>query len=306
MKQLPSMKQLEYLVTLAETEHFSKASERCCVTPSTLSAGIKDLESLFGVPLAERSKRHVHMTSIGKEIALRAHHLLRNAEEIMELASSNREPMTGELKLGAIPTIGPFLLPRVITALNNLYPNLRLFLEEDLTDRLLDRLQQGDIDVALLALPYDTRNFETMLLFDDEFLFACNQKRALSNRQSISVDELRNQPLMLLEEGHCLRSHVLDACKFEQRQGRNKFEASSFFTLVQMVASGIGVTLLPKLAIDANITDGTNIQLTPLEEPYFRQIGLAWRHSSLREQEYRMLGEAIHSILPTNSIENEC
>jgi LysR family hydrogen peroxide-inducible transcriptional activator len=206
--------------------------------------------------------------------------------------------------LGAIPTIGPFLLPRVLTALNREYPDLRLFLEEDLSERLLDRIQQGDIDVALLALPYDTRNFETMPLFDDEFLFACNQKHPLSNQQTISVDALIDQPLMLLEEGHCLRSHVLDACKFEQQQGRNRFEASSFFTLVQMVASGIGVTLLPKLAIDAKITDGIDIKLTPMQDPSFRQIGLVWRKSSLRKREYEILGEAIRSMHTTNAIEN--
>ncbi|MEW8492508.1 MAG: hydrogen peroxide-inducible genes activator [Candidatus Thiodiazotropha taylori] len=298
MKLLPSMKQLEYLVALADTEHFGKASERCNVTASTLSAGIRDLEGLFGVSLAERSKRHVHMTSIGKEIALRARHLLLDAEDIMELASSNRNPMTGELKLGVIPTIGPFLLPRVITALNTQYPDLRLFLEEDLTDRLMDRLQQGDIDVALMAMPYDTRNFETMLLFEDKFLFACNQLHELSEKQAISVDDLYDQPLMLLEEGHCLRSHVLDACKLEQHQSRSKFEASSFHTLVQMVASGIGVTLLPELAIDANITDGTNIKLLPLKDLFCRKIGLVWRQSSLRKHEYEILGETILSMHP--------
>lgn len=300
MKLLPSMKQLEYLVALADTEHFGKASERCCVTPSTLSAGIRDLEGLFSVSLAERSRRHVQMTPIGNDIAQRARLLLRDAEEIMELVSSNREPMTGELRLGVIPTIGPFLLTPVLTALNSEYPDLRLFLEEELTDRLLDQLQRGDIDVALLALPYDTRDFETMLLFDDEFLFACNQNHPLSGRQTISIGDLHEQPLMLLEEGHCLRSHVLDACKLEQRHGRNRFEASSFFTLVQMVASGIGVTLLPRLAVDANITDGTNIKLAPLEDPSFRQIGLVWRRSSLRRPEYEILGEAIRSIYPAD------
>ena len=298
MKLLPSMKQLEYLVALADTEHFGKASERCSVTPSTLSAGIRDLEALFEVSLAERSKRHVHMTPIGDEIAHRSRHLLRDAEEIMELASSNREPMSGELRLGVIPTIGPFLLPRVLTALSSQYPDFRLFLEEDLSDHLLGRLQQGDIDVALIAMPYDTKNFETMFLFDDEFLFACNQKHELSQKRSVSVDDLRDQPLMLLEEGHCLRSHILDACKLEQHQGRSKFEASSFHTLVQMVAVGIGVTLLPKLAIDAHITEGTNIKLMPMKDRFSRQICLAWRRSSLRKQEYEIIGEAIRSMYP--------
>ena len=293
MKLLPSLKQLEYLVALAETKHFGKASERCHVTPSTLSAGIRDLEELLGVLLAERNKRHVHITSIGDEIALRARHLLRDAEDIMELAISNREPMTGELKLGVIPTIGPYLLPRVLTGLQAKYPALRLLLEENLTDNLLDRLQQGKIDVALIALPYNIKGFQSIALFKDEFLFACNQKHNLSQKQIISVNDLHNQPLMLLEEGHCLRSHVLDVC--EQHYGRSQFEASSFHTLVQMVAIGIGVTLLPKLAIDANITDGMDIKVIPLAASASRQVGLVWRGSSLRKHEYELLGKAIYS-----------
>ena len=296
MKLLPSVKQLEYLVALDETVHFGKAAELCHVTPSTLSAGIKDLENLLGVTLAERSKRHVHMTSIGSEIALRSKQLLRDAEDIMALAKSNSEPMSGDLKLGVIPTIGPFLLPKVITQLNIKYPQLRLFLEEDLSEKLLDRLQQGELDVVLMALPYDTRNFEVKHILDDEFYFACHPKHELSAKKLVTNNDLKKQPLMLLEEGHCLRSHVLDACKLDQMRSRTKLEASSFYTLVQMVASGIGVTLLPKLAIEAKITENTQIKLSPFDIPSYRQIALVWRKTSLQTNDYLILAEALKNL----------
>ena len=298
MKQLPSLKQLKYFVALAETRHFGKAAERCIITPSTLSAGIRDLEAVLGVPLAERSKRHVHITPFGIEIARRAQFLLRDVQDIMELAISHQQPMTGNIRMGVIPTISPFLLPPALSSLNEKFPQLCLFPEEELTDRLLDRLHQGEIDIALIAMPYDVRGFSTDILFEDEFLFACNQQHPLSSKRSISVNDLQEENLLLLEEGHCLRSHVLEACKLEQHRGRSGFEASSYHTLVLMVTSGLGVTLLPKLAIDAAITKGTNIKLMPLVETPSRQIGLVWRESSPRKHEFEQLGAVIREQRP--------
>jgi LysR family hydrogen peroxide-inducible transcriptional activator len=296
MKLLPSLKQLEYLVALADTEHFGKASERCNITPSTLSAGIRDLENVLGVSLAERTKRRVLMTPIGIEIAARARLLLRDAEDVMELAASNREPMTGEMRLGVIPTISPFLLPRVLPTLNAQYPALRLYLREEQTANLLVRLRSGEIDVALIALPYDVEGFASTVLFEDVFEFACYQNHPLARKKMIYVTDLVDQPLMLLEEGHCLRGHALDACQLHHGQERSQFEASSLHTLVQMVAAGIGVTLLPKLALDGQITQGTNIKLVPLSGASSRQIGLVWRQSSLRAQEFEVLGIALGSL----------
>ena len=296
MKLLPSLKQLEYLVALADTLHFGRASERCSITASTLSAGIRDLESVLGVALAERSKRHVLMTPVGNAIAARARLLLRDAEEVMELAAAERAPMTGEMKLGVIPTISPFLLPRVLPALNQRYPELRLYLREEQTMPLLTRLRAGDIDVALIALPYDTEGLATRILFEDEFEFACNINHLLASEPEISLGALADQPLMLLEEGHCLRGHALAACQLSNKSMHPQFEASSLHTLVQMVAAGIGVTLLPKLAINSHITQGTQIKLVPLSDTASRQIGLVWRQSSLRVQEYEILGEALGSV----------
>lgn len=296
MKLLPSLKQLEYLVALANTEHFAKAAERCNITPSTLSAGIRELENVLGVLLAERTKRHVLMTPVGLEIAARGRLLLRDAEDVMALAASNREPLTGELKLGVIPTISPFLLPRVLPALNSQYPALRLYLREEQTASLLTRLHSGEIDVALIAMPYDIQGFASRILFEDEFKFACNQGHPLARKKMVSINDLADQPLLLLEEGHCLRGHALDACQLRYRQERLQFEASSLHTLVQMVAAGIGVTLLPQLAVDAQITRGTRIRLVPMSRVSSREIGLVWRHSSLRAQEFEALGTALGTL----------
>ena len=292
MKLLPSLKQLEYLTALDETQHFGKASDLCNVTPSTLSAGIRDLEAVLGVPLAERTKRSVLMTPLGVDIAGRARSVLRDAEDIMELAAEHREPMTGDMNLGVIPTISPYLLPRVLPALNAAYPALRLYLREEQTADLLNRLHSGDIDVALIALPFEIEGLTTRILFEDYFQFACHADHPLATHKKITKADLANQPLLLLEDGHCLRGHALDACQIHAGQIRVQFEATSLHTLVQMVVAGLGVTLLPRLAIDAGITAGTDIRLIPLSREASRQIGLVWRASSPRTYEFDLLADA--------------
>ena len=296
MKHLPSMKQLEYLAALADTQHFGRAAERCHVTQSTLSAGIRDLESVLGAAVAERSNRHVLITRVGAQIAERAKALLRDAEEIMEVASAGRSPMTGEMRLGVIPTIGPFLLPRVLPALRERFPELTIYLREEQTAPLLARLQDGELDVALLALPYDTGDLTIEVVMEDEFLFACNRSHALAGVNKVAPAALEGERLMLLEEGHCLRGHALDVCRMGDRKTRAQFEASSLHTLVQMVAAGIGVTLVPRLAVDALVTGGTEISLSPFVVAASRQVGLAWRRTSLRAEEYRLLGSTLSEL----------
>ena len=296
MKHLPSMKQLEYLAALADTQHFGRAAERCHVTQSTLSAGIRDLELVLGAAVAERSNRHVLITRVGAQIAERAKALLRDAEEIMEVASAGRSPMTGEMRLGVIPTIGPFLLPRVLPALRERFPELTIYLREEQTAPLLARLQDGELDVALLALPYDTGDLTIEVVMEDEFLFACNRSHALAGVNKVAPAALEGERLMLLEEGHCLRGHALDVCRMGDRKTRAQFEASSLHTLVQMVAAGIGVTLVPRLAVDALVTGGTEISLSPFVVAASRQVGLAWRRTSLRAEEYRLLGSTLSEL----------
>ena len=293
MKTLPSLKQLEYLVALADEQHFGKASARCNVTPSTLSAGIRELENLLGSLLAERTKQSVLMLPLGLEIASRARSLLRDAEDIMELAASQNEPLTGNMRLGVIPTIGPFLLPRTLSAMHEKFPALRLFLLEDRTDNLLEKLRSGEIDVALIALPYNIEGFTSHVLFEDQFQLACPKNHALASLSQISRTEITGQSLMLLEEGHCLRGHILNAYRLGGQKKLKEFEATSLHTLVQMVAAGLGLTLLPQIAIDANITAGTDIKLIPLADAASRQIGLVWRKSSPRDAEFKLLGNEL-------------
>ncbi len=296
MKRLPTMKQLQYLVALADTKHFARAAERCHITQSTLSAGVRDLESVLGTPVAERSNRHVLMTRVGGEIAERARALLRDAEEVMEVARAAREPMTGELRLGVIPTISPFYLPRVLPALREQFGRLTVYLREEQTAPLLARLESGEIDVALIALPYDTGDLTAEAIFEDEFLFACPQDHPLAGATAVHPEALANENLLLLEEGHCLRGHALDACDLGDKRARAQFEASSLQTLIQMVAAGIGVTLVPRLAVDAGILQGTNIALSPLATPTSRQIGLAWRRTSPRADEHRQLAAELREL----------
>ena len=296
MKRVPTMKQLQYLVALADTRHFGRAAERCNITQSTLSAGIRDLESVLGTVVAERSNRPVVITRVGEQIAERAKAVLREAEEIMETARAARSPMTGELRLGVIPTISPFLLPRVLPVLRARFPELTIYLREEQTAPLLARLEDGELDAALIALPYETEDLRIDIISEDEFLFACHREHPLAGTAEISREALVGAELLLLEEGHCLRGHTLDVYRIGDERARAQFEASSLHTLVQMVAAGIGVTLIPRLAVDAQITQGTAISLSRLGMPASRQIGLAWRQSSLRTDDYQLLAETLREL----------
>lgn len=296
MKILPSLKQLEYLVALAETRHFGRAAALCNVTPSTLSAGIRDLETVLGVTLAERTKRTVLMTDIGVEIAARGRRLLRDAEDVMELADAHGSPLSGPLRLGVIPTIGPYLLPRVLPRLGADYPSLQLYLREEQTEPLLRHLRDGDIDLALIALPYDTGELAVQWLFDDPFLFACHPSHPLAVRDQVTEEDLVDQPLLLLEDGHCLRGHALDACRIVPSHLRVQFEATSLPTLVQMVAGRLGVTLLPRLTTDAPLSMGDDLTLVPMANVPSRQIGLAWRAASPRAREFETLADYFRSL----------
>ena len=294
MRVLPSLKQLEYLVALDEKRHFARAATLCNVTPSTLSAGIRDLETVLGVTLAERTRRSVMMTPVGQQIAARGRRLLRDAEDLMALAAAGKnEPLSGDLHLGVIPTIGPFLLHKVLPNLWRSYPNLRLYLHEEQTSDLLVKLRQGDIDAALIALPFDVGDLETRILFEDGFQFACSNAHPLAARKAIELDDLDDATLLLLQEGHCLRGHALKACGLDRQAHREEFAATSLHTLVQMVAANMGVTLLPQLAIEGGITQVGPIALIPLATPSSRQVGLVWRHSTYRTREFELLGRAL-------------
>jgi len=302
MAALPTLRQLRYLVALDDHRHFGHAAEACAATQSTLSAGLQELEAVLGANLVERTKRRVLMTPLGNEVVLRARQLLRDAEEIGALVRSAGEPLSGPLRLGVIPTVGPYLLPKVMPHLRTLYPQLRLYLREDLTARLLERLGNGDLDLVLLALPYRADEFEFETLFEDPFVLACPPGHPLAESATIPSPRAIEEDLLLLEEGHCLREHALAACHLSMAPGKpggwqERLLATSLTTLVQMVAGGLGVTLLPEMALDSGILAGTDLVSRSLGvDAPARTIGLGWRASSPRKAEFRLLGEAIRSI----------
>ncbi|WP_370154813.1 hydrogen peroxide-inducible genes activator [Ferrovibrio sp.] len=304
MINLPTLRQWRYLVALAEIRHFGKAAEACLVTQSTLSAGIQELETQLGAALVDRTKRKVVLTPLGEDLAARARELLREAEEMVLLARAAAAPLTGPLRLGVIPTISPFLLPRVLPALRRRFPDLRLFLREDLTARLVDLLLAGKLDLLLIALPYEGGAIDTLPLFDDAFALACRSDHVLAKQAGpVRLGDLADTQLLLLEDGHCLRDHALAACRLPPSPRRDGFAATSLHTLVQMVDSGLGVTLLPQLALAAGILRGTDVVTRPLagdgggRTAPARQIGLAWRRGTQRADEFRLFGNALHEAM---------
>lgn len=292
---LPTLRQLRYLVALAEHHHFGRAAEACFATQSTLSAGLQELEALLGATLVERTKRKVLMTPLGDAVVARARDVLRGAEDITDLVRAAGRPLSGPLRLGVIPTIAPFLLPKALPELRRSYPDLKLVLREDLTARLLERLANAELDLALLALPYDAPDMEMASLWEDPFLLACPAAHPLAAKQTVTGADLAGTNLLLLEEGHCLRDHALAACSLPAPSGAENILGTSLGTLVQMVASGLGVTLLPQMAVDAGILRGTDLVTRPLAGGGSRRLGLAWRRSTARKDEFRLLGQALFS-----------
>ncbi|HIP23395.1 MAG TPA: hydrogen peroxide-inducible genes activator [Rhodobacteraceae bacterium] len=286
---LPSIRPLQFLVALADELHFGRAADRCFVTQSTLSSGIKDLENLLGVSLAERTKRTVLMTPLGQDIAERALAILADTREIVERAQQQTGVLRGPLKLGSIPTIGPFLFPRLLPRLRQDFPELRLYLREELTDSLLSGLRAGRLDLILIALPYETGNFHIEPLFEDSYQLATMPNNPLAAHRALQGADLDDETLLLLEKGHCLQRHALSAFPESHARQDESFAATSLSTLIAMVEEGLGNTLLPQLVVDAGATRNSDIALVPLEGAWPRQVVLAWRKSSARSEEFMQL-----------------
>ena len=289
---LPTLRQLQYLVAVHDEGHFGRAAEACFVSQSTLSAGVQELEKLLGTKLVERSRQAVRFSPLGKEIVDRARRLLREAEEIAGLAQAAGRPLTGELSMGVIPTIAPFLLPRVLPDLRKSYPELKLYLREETSQQACDALHRGSLDCVLLALPFGCGDVECEVLFDDELLLALREKQADRLPTPVPPAAISSSDLLLLEDGHCLTEHSLAACG--RRAPNSAMLGTSLYTLVQMVDNGMGLTLVPQMAVDAGILDGTSLVSRKLDaDNAARQIALIWRRRSPREAEFRLLAQVL-------------
>ncbi|UFN49002.1 hydrogen peroxide-inducible genes activator [Roseomonas sp. OT10] len=300
MNILPSPQQLRYLAALADHGHFGRAAAACAVTQSTLSAGIIALERHLATPLLERgaAKRPV-FTRAGLEILARAREALAALEAVAETAAATRDPLSGPLRLGVIPTIGPFLLPRLMPALRQSFPRLQLWLREDLTRTLASELEAGRLDLLLLALPVSLPGVEILPLAEDPFLVALPANHRLAAQPAVPAAALAAERMLLLEDGHCLREHALSACRLPGPSHGEGFAATSLHTLAQMVAGGLGVTLLPRLAVAGGVLAGAAVVLRPLEDTPGRVLGLAWRRRSPRAAEFAGLAEVIRKALAT-------
>ncbi|MBW8840534.1 MAG: LysR family transcriptional regulator [Sphingomonadales bacterium] len=276
---LPTLKQLQYLVALKDHGHFGRAAEACFVTQSTMSAGIRELETLIGVTLVERTRRVVRFTPLGDRIADKARRVIREAEELGDMARAAGRPLSGEMRMSVIPTIAPFMLPHILPALRRDYPDLKLFLREETTGTACEGLHNGRTDCVLLALPYACGEVTAARLFDDRLFVAFPDADLPNPPAVIAAADIDEDRLLLLEDGHCLKDHAM---------------GTSLHTIVQMVDNGLGVTMLPEMAVQSGILDNTAISARPLAGDHAtRTIALVWRRASPRERDFRLLADIL-------------
>ena len=297
---LPTLRQLQYLSAVVELKHFSQAAERCFVTQSTLSAGIQDLENLLDAPLLERTNRKVLPTALGEEIANRARHILSLSADLVDLAHSQNNPLMGRIRIGVIPSISPFLLPKVLPTIRKQLPDLEMALIEDQSERLVKQLRAGTIEVAILAFPFDIGDLKHCIFATESFWVALPKNHPLAARTTINASQLPVDELMLLSEGHCLREHALSACQLPTTINRTSVQGTSLYTLIEMVAGGLGITIIPEMAINSDMVSHADICMRPLEatgKESTREIGLVWRPSYRRTSVLEQLMQSFASAL---------
>jgi len=294
-----NLRDLRYLVAVADLRHFGRAAEACFVSQPTLSTQIRKLESYLGVQLVERTNRQVLMTPVGESIAARARRVLQEADELVETARTVRDPLTGELRIGLIPTLGPYLLPHLVPALRRELAQLRPLLYEDKTDQILARLREGALDAVILAVPVEREGLDAEGLFREPFLLAAPVDHPLARAPRLRTDDLSAAPVLLLEEGHCLRHQALEICRTAGAEEAAEFRATSLETLRQMVASGAGITLIPELAarVNGSVPNGADICLRRFDAPEpCRDIAILWRRGSAREAAVRRLAACVRGL----------
>jgi LysR family hydrogen peroxide-inducible transcriptional activator len=293
----PTLRQLQYLLALRQHGHFGRAADACFVTQSTLSAGLRELEALLGVGLVERTRRVVRFTALGERMADKAVRVLREADELVEMARAEGQPLHGALRMGVIPTIAPFLLPAMLPHLRDEWPELKLYLREETSHSACDALHRGQLDCVLLALPFACGDIDSAPLVEDALYVAFPAGEAPQG-EVVDVGAIDESRMLLLEDGHCLKDHALSACNRPDLRAHAAMMGTSLHTLVQMVDNGLGQTFIPAMAIDAGILDGTRVEAKPLSSDHgFRQIALVWRRSSPREGEFQLLAGAIRRII---------
>lgn len=293
---LPTIKQLQYLVALHEHGHFGRAAEASFVSQSTLSAGIRELESLLGVTLVERSRRVVRFTALGEQVVEKAHRLLREAEELSDLVRASGKPLSGTLRMSVIPTIAPFMLPRILPRLRRERPDLKLFLREETSHDAVESLHHGRVDCVLLALPFATGEVEMAHIADDRLFVAFPQDDPRNPPEAIPPSMIDEGRLLLLEDGHCLKEHALAACNRPELRASATMIGTSLHTLVQMVDNDLGLTMLPEMAIDAGILHQTSVVARPLKsQAASREIALIWRKNSPRKSDFELLAEELRA-----------
>lgn len=295
---LPTIKQLQYLVALHDHGHFGRAADATFVTQSTLSAGLRELEGVLGTILVERTRRVVRFTPLGERIVAKARRVLHEAEELSDLARAAAKPLSGELRLGVIPTIAPFLLPKVLPPLRQKWPELKLYLREETTPIACESLSRGNLDCVLLALPYACGDIDNIVLFQDRLFVAFPQGGLDGMGAAVSPDVIAPDSLLMLEDGHCLKDHALAACNRPELRAEAQMLGTSLHTLVQMVDNGLGVTLIPQMAVDAGLLDGTTVDARPLDAPHAsRDIALVWRANSPRAKEFKLLADELKAAM---------
>ncbi len=293
-----NLKDLKYLVALADTGHFGKAAERTFVSQPTLSAQLKKLEDYLGVKLVERQPKNVQLTDVGKQVVIRARRMLDEGDEIIALARNNTDPLAGKLKVALIPTIGPYLLPRVMPRIRKALPNLSLMLYEHQTEALLKRLREGEIDLGFMALPVAQDGVQSRVLYEENFTVALPNNHPLAAKAAIKVQDLKGHTLLLLEDGHCLRDQALEVCSRVDVREAEDFRATSLETLRQMVVAGLGITLLPELAVESPFGSQRGLTIKQFTKPSpSRTVGAVWRKSSTRGAAISAVCDAVDRVM---------
>ena len=293
-----NLKDLKYLVALADTGHFGRAAERTFVSQPTLSAQLKKLEEFLGVKLVERQPKNVQLTEVGKQIVMRARRMLSESDEIVALARDNTNPLSGKLRIALIPTIGPYLLPRVMQKIRRALPDLKLMLYEHQTEGLMRRLREGGLDLGVIALPTDDEGLESRELYKEAFMVALPRNHPLARKSTIKVQDLQDQTLLLLEDGHCLRDQALEVCSRVDIREPEDFRATSLETLRQMVVAGLGITLMPEYAVDPPFGSQRGLAVRQFgRPPPMRTVGAVWRKTSTRCAAIAAVCDVVHDVM---------